>query len=159
MIKILMAFAFLCSVYPVYAGMGTDINFKGSLFEPACEFNSGKVIDINFDKVGVKKIDGIRYARTVTVNLTCRSSLGKKLMLQIQGDSVNGSVNVLKTNVSNLGISFRDNKGEPLILNRFFDSHSETAFTFIVVPVKMDAGISLPTGEFSAVATLVSSYF
>ncbi|HIE0647013.1 TPA: fimbrial protein [Serratia marcescens] len=157
--KIVLTTALTLVALPKCAGMGTEMNFKGFLFEPACEFNGGKTIDIDFGKVGIFKVDGVKYARTTTVGLNCRPSEGKKLMLQIQGDVVNGTNNVLATNAPNLGIAFRDSQGAPLAFNRFFDAHSDTTFSFISVPVKKDAGQPLDTGEFSAVATLVSSYF
>ncbi|SUI46641.1 P pilus assembly protein, pilin FimA [Serratia quinivorans] len=44
-------FLVLC-VSQIQADGGTAMNFKGRIFEPACEFNGGKTIDVNFGKVG-----------------------------------------------------------------------------------------------------------
>ncbi|WP_337039480.1 fimbrial protein [Serratia marcescens] len=157
--KTLLATVLVVAALPADAGTGTEMNFKGFLFEPTCKFNGGKTIDIDFDRVGIKRVDGVKYARTTTVSLSCRPSEGKKLMLQIQGNVVSGTSNVLDTNVPNLGIAFRDSQGTSLALNRFFNVQSDTAFSLISVPVKKDVGLPLEVGEFSAVATLVSSYF
>jgi type 1 fimbria pilin len=141
------------------AAAGTAMNFKGRIFEPACEFNGGKTIDVNFGKVGIKKVDGVKYSQLTVVNLNCKASLGKKLRLQLQGEVIGGVGNILTTNIANLGIAIQDANGGPIVLNRFFDAVDQTTFSFIAVPVKKDTAIPLGTGQFNAVATLVSSYF
>lgn len=156
---IAVALPLALAALPLHADVGTKINFKGNLFQPACELNGGKTIDIDFGKVGIKKVDGVKYAQTTTVNLNCRASEGKKLMLQIQGNTLSGRGDVVTTDTGNLGIAFQDGKGAPLFLNRFFEIQNDTAFSFIVVPIKKDLGQPLGTGQFSAIATLVSSYF
>ncbi len=143
----------------VQAEGGTEMNFKGRIFEPACEFNGGKTIDVDFGKVGIKKVDGVKYAQVTAVTLNCKESVGKKLRLQLQGEAIGGLGNILTTNVDNLGVAIQDTNGRPLVLNRFFDAVNLKTFSFIAVPIKKDAAIPLGTGQFNAVATLVSSYF
>jgi type 1 fimbria pilin len=151
-------FLVLC-VSQIQADGGTAMNFKGRIFEPACEFNGGKTIDVNFGKVGIKKVDGVKYSQFTVVNLNCKESLGKKLRLQLQGEATVGGGNILTTNIANLGIAIQDANGGPIFLNRFFDAVDQKTFSFIAVPVKKDTAIPLGTGQFNAVATLVSSYF
>lgn len=146
-------------VSQVQAEGGTPMNFKGRIFEPACEFNGGKTIDVNFDKVGIKKVDGVKYAQITAVVLNCKQGAAKKLRLQLQGEALGGMGNILTTNVNNLGIAIQNINGEPIILNKFFDAQDQKTFSFIAVPVKKDAAIPLVAGPFNAVATLVSSYF
>jgi type 1 fimbria pilin len=148
----------LC-VSQAQADGGTAMNFKGRIFEPACEFNGGKTIDVNFGRVGIKKVDGVKYSQLTVVNLNCRESLGKKLRLQLQGEAIGGVGNILTTNMANLGIALQDANGRPIVLNHFFDAPDQKTFSFIAVPVKKDAAIPLGTGQFHTVATLVSSYF
>ena len=146
-------------VSQVQAEGGTAMNFKGRIFEPACEFNGGKTIDVNFDKVGINKVDGVRYAKITAVALNCKQGVGKKLRLELQGETLGGKGNVLTTNVNNLGIAIQNINGEPIVLNKFFDALDQKTFSFIAVPVKKDTAIPLVAGPFNAVATLVSSYF
>lgn len=146
-------------VSQVQADGGTAMNFKGRIFEPACEFNGGKTIDVDFGKVGNKKVDGVKYSQLTVVNLNCKESVGKKLQLRLQGEAAGGVGNILTTNIANLGIAIQDANGGPIVLNRFFDAVDQKTFSFIAVPVKKDTAIPLGTGQFSAVATLVSSYF
>lgn len=138
---------------------GTIMNFKGRIFEPACEFNGGQTIDVNFDKVGIKKVNGVKYAKITAVTLNCKESLGKKLRLQLQGEATGGEGNILTTNIKNLGVAIQDANGRSIVLNRFFDVTDQKMFIFIAVPIKMDEAVPLETGQFHAVATLVSSYF
>ncbi|WP_447888360.1 fimbrial protein [Serratia fonticola] len=154
----LSLFLMFC-VSQVQADGGMVMNFKGRIFEPACEFNGGKTIDVNFDRVGIKKVDGVKYAQVTAVSLNCKQGGDKKLRLQLQGETLGGMGNVLTTNVSNLGIAIQDIHGEPITLNRFFDAPDPIMFSFIAVPVKKDAAMPLEAGPFNAIATLVSSYF
>ncbi|CAM4278278.1 fimbrial protein [Serratia silvae] len=151
-------FLVLC-VSQVQADGGTAMNFKGRIFEPACKFNGGKAIDVNFGKVGIKKVDGVKYSQFTVVDLNCKESPGKKLRLQLQGEAIGGVGNILTTNIANLGIALQDANGRPIALNHFFDAVDQKTFIFIAVPVKRDTTIPLGTGQFNAVATLVSSYF
>lgn len=157
----LLIFLFLwhSSLYAVDLGFGTPINFTGRLFEPGCEFNGGKRIDINFGKVGIKKVDGVKYTQTHVISMNCKRSIGKKLVIQLQGDTLPGKNSIVPTSAPNLGISFKDGSGNPLQFNKFFDAKNDTTFTLVVTPVKKDVTQPLEAGHFTAVATLVSTYF
>lgn len=138
---------------------GTPMKFHGRIFEPGCEFNSGNIIDIDFDKVGIKKVDGTKYEKKITVTMYCKKSIGKNLMLQLQASSINGKENVVPTDAANLGIEFKNANGTPIKLNQFFSTTNDTSFSFSVVPVKIDLSQPLDAGQFTATATLVSAYF
>lgn len=139
---------------------GFTMNFSGRIFRPACQFNQGQPIDVDFEKVGIKKVDGIRYAKTVAIKMKCIGGEGKQLKLQLQGIPYGNQPGVLKTDTHNLGISLRDAvSGQPIVLNVFFKATGNTEFSFIAVPMRNDSNQPLTTGYFSATATLVSSYF
>ncbi|QXO41476.1 fimbrial protein [Morganella morganii] len=138
---------------------GTQINFKGRLFEPGCEFNGGKNIDINFGLIGTKKVDGVNYAKRVDVPMNCKETEGKKLYLQIQGVVSDERDNVVKTSNDDVGVAFQDTEGNPVKLNQFFGVTSEYGYSFVAVPVKNDISKPLSAGYFISSATLVSAYF
>ncbi|MEX6224071.1 fimbrial protein [Providencia hangzhouensis] len=97
-------------------GYGTDMQFKGRLFEPGCEFNNKVDMDIDFGMIGFKKVDGKKYAKKINIPMKCKGSLNKNLYIQIQGNAVSGNNNVISTSKENLGIIFNDNIGNPITL-------------------------------------------
>lgn len=152
-------FFYSSSTSAVEFDFGTKINFSGRVFEPGCQFNNGKDIDIDFKKIGIKNIDGVNYTKTINVDIVCKKSIGKKLYFQIQGDIFLDKKDTVITNKDNLGISFKDLSGNPINLNTFYEATEESKYGFMVVPVKGNPLESLIPGNFTAVATLVSTYF
>nr|WP_272579284.1 fimbrial protein [Providencia sp. PROV265] len=140
-------------------GYGTDMQFKGRLFEPGCEFNNNVDMDIDFGMIGIKKVDGKKYAKKINIPMKCKGSLNKNLYIQIQGNVVSGHNNVISTSKENLGIIFSDNIGNPIILNKFFEAKSDSIYEFTITPIMLDMTKPLDIGYFSATATLVSTYF
>lgn len=136
------------------------MNFSGRIFRPACQFNQGQPIDVDFETVGIKRIDGVRYAKTTVIKMSCVAGEGQQLKLQLQGMPYGGQTGILKTDTNNLGISLKEAiSGQPIVLNVFFNVMEKTEFVFIATPVREDNNQDLVAGHFSATATLVSSYF
>ncbi|HCN43470.1 fimbrial protein [Proteus vulgaris] len=140
-------------------GYGTDIHFKGRLFEPGCEFNNNVDMDIDFGMIGIKKVNGKEYTKKISIPMKCKGSLDKSLYIQIQGNTVGGYNNVISTSKENLGIIFNDNIGNPIILNNFLKAKDDKLYEFIVTPIMLDMTKQLDVGYFSATATLISTYF
>lgn len=164
-------FAFIIGAYMSPALANTvDVKFKGTLLEnPPCDVYSDKGINqsiqIDFQDIGINKINGIDHQRPFTVNIDCRSytSRPSSLALSYSGDAANGfDANALQADVTGLGVRlYRNENGSVVAPNSHFTfnlpSNGFTALNFYAVPVK-DPQVNLQEGPFEAIATIALQY-
>lgn len=135
-----------------------NLAFKGTLIEPpACLINGGSSIDIDFEEVGIRKIDGVNYRKKIDYTLTCEpGTLPWEMVLRVDGAATDFELSALKTSVSDLGIRFFQST-VPLELNKELLIDPANAPALEVVPI-MRTGTSVKPGGFSASATLLVKY-
>ncbi|CUZ93809.1 putative minor fimbrial subunit StfE [Serratia marcescens] len=141
------------------ARSATNITVSVTVLAPLpCVFDGNKPIEVNFgDEVLTTRIDGGNYRMPIAYSLSC-SGQGKNAMkLQIAGNGASFNSQLLQTNVNGLGIALLRN-GTRIPLNSWQSfTYSTTLPVLEAVPVRQ-AGVELPTGEFSASATLRADY-
>lgn len=143
-------------------GYGTsalaNLTFDGTLNEPApCTINSGSNIEIDFDDIGVNKVDGHNYRKLVNYIITCSAgSLPWEMVLTVTGAATAFESSAVQTSTADLGIRLLQN-GVPFELNSQLPISPATPPVLEVVPVKR-SGTSLAPGGFSASATLLAEF-
>ncbi|NVZ50780.1 fimbrial protein [Pseudomonas sp. B6002] len=147
----------LCSV-GLCGGASANLTFSGILNEPPpCTIDAGNTIEVDFGDVAVKRVDGVKYRRSVPYTINCGpATLPWALRLSVNGTPTAFDGAAAQTNVPALGIRvFQNNL--PFSLNTPMDIVLSTPPTLEVVPVKQP-GATLPPARFAAVATLLAEY-
>ncbi|HID9655685.1 TPA: fimbrial protein [Serratia marcescens] len=138
---------------------GTDMVFFGTLnAPPPCTIDDDQLIDVDFgERVGVNKVDGQNYIKTVNYRITCEpgSTSGFTLGLKIIGTPIDFDSAALQTNIPGLGIRLLQN-GQPLQLNQRLKIEGK-APELQAVPVKKP-GVELKAGAFTVTATMLADY-
>ncbi|MEB0205514.1 fimbrial protein [Pseudomonas sp. CCC3.1] len=143
-------------------GYGTsamaNLTFSGTLnAPPPCTINSGNTIDIDFQEVGVSKVDGVNYLKPVNYIITCSAgTLPWEMVLTVKGVATSFESSALQSSVSDLGIRLLQN-GEPLPLNTLLVINPSTPPVLEAVPIKRP-GVSLGAGAFTSSATLLAQF-
>ncbi|HGL4620258.1 TPA: fimbrial protein [Citrobacter koseri] len=149
--------------YDVHAD--TDMNFHGTLIEaPPCTINNDADVFIEFgDTLGVGKIDGINYRKTVDAPIICELGASlDNLNIVFSGNPTSfdaSAVVAIQENSGNqtdLGIRIFCN-GAPVTFNESIPVDPLSPPDIEAVPVKM-SGASLSEGHFSAIATIRLEY-
>ncbi|MEL5308184.1 fimbrial protein [Serratia nevei] len=138
---------------------GSTVAVKVTVLAPLpCVLNEKQPIGIDFgNEVMTTRIDGQAYRQKVNYRLSC-SGQGKNAMrLQIKGASAAFDATALQTNVNGLAIAFEQPVGKRLPVNGWANFDYPNLPDLYAVPVKK-TGVNLPTGEFSAAATLRVDY-
>ena len=146
---------FTCLLMFASLAKAINVNFRGTLVESIpCEINRGGLIEIDFDTVIIRGIDGNKYLQTVPYTVTC-SGPGR-VRLAVQGTAASFDNTAIVTNKSGLGIRVEQN-GSPLRINQLISINLLRPPTLTVVPVANPA--SLPTaGPFTSQATIIADY-
>ncbi|MGY4638429.1 fimbrial protein [Pseudomonas sp. TE24901] len=147
----------LCSI-GLCGGALANLTFSGTLNEPPpCTIDAGNTIEIDFGDVGVKRVDGVKYRKSVPYIINCGSdTLPWVLKLTVNGTPTAFDGAAVQTNVPALGIRVFQNN-VPFPLNTPMNITLSTPPTLDVVPVKQ-AGATLAPIRFAAVATLLAEY-
>lgn len=133
-----------------------NVLFRGTLIEPpACTIND---VDIDFgDRVGVKKVDGVNYLKTIDYLISCEpGAMGLDMTLTLSGQKTSYDDAAIQTNVADLGIRVLHN-GQPFTLDTPIDVDPNNPPTLEAVPVKTP-GATLSERAFVATATLQAQY-
>jgi len=152
-IKSLILVGGLLSFQPL--SWATEVNFSGRLVESIpCVINNGGLVEVEFDNVIIRGIDGDKYRHSVPYSVNC-SGAGS-VRLSVQATAVGFDNTAIVTNKTGLGIRVEQN-GTPMRLNQFISINLMRPPTLTVVPVANPS--SLPVaGAFSARATIVADY-
>lgn len=147
-----------CLLTNMPAWAATTVSVRVTVLAPLpCVINGNQPIEVNFgDEVMTTRVNGENYRTPVDYSVTCDKPEKNGMRLLIAGTGAGFDGKLLQTNVGGLGIAFLNN-GARIALNSWQN------FTFPVlpkleaVPVKQ-ANATLPTGEFTASATLRVDY-
>ncbi|WP_235432617.1 fimbrial protein [Pragia fontium] len=134
------------------------MSFHGILVEPPpCKINDGAMVDVNFERVGVNKVDGVNYLKTLDYNITCEPGVtGLDMTLLLSGQKTSYDDAAVQTDLADLGIRVLQN-GQPFTLDTPIKIDPQSPPTLTAVPVKTP-GATLTENAFSASATLLASY-
>lgn len=143
-------------------GLGNDamanLTFSGTLNEPPpCTINSGSNIEVDFQDVGVSKVDGVNYLKPVNYTITCSAgTLPWEMVLTVRGIATSYESSAVQSSVTDLGIRMMQN-GVPLPLNTLLLINPSTPPVLEAVPIKRP-GVSLAPGAFTSSATLLAEF-
>lgn len=140
------------------SGASANLTFSGTLNEPPpCTIDAGNTIEVDFGDVGVKRVDGVRYRKSVGYTISCGAdTLPWELKLSVNGTPTGFDGAAVQTNVPELGIRIFQNN-VPFPLNTPMDINLSSPPMLEVVPVKQ-LGAVLAPAPFAAVATLLAEY-
>ncbi|MEL5308189.1 fimbrial protein [Serratia nevei] len=136
-----------------------QVQFRGTLnVPPLCSVNNGQVIDIDFgERVGVNKVDGKNYLKTVNYEIRCEpGGRGLDMGMRINADAAAYDGSVIQTSHAELGIRLLLN-GQPVALNRRMVIDAANPPLLQAVPIGRP-GAELTEGVFHAAATLLVDY-
>lgn len=144
-----------CSFIMLPLAQATNVSFKGTLVESIpCEINNGGLIEIDFDTLIIRSIDGDKYRRPVPYSVICTGT--GSVRLSVQGTPASFDNTAVVTNQSGLGIRVEQD-GSPLRINQYIAINHLLPPTLTVVPVTNPA--SLPSsGAFTSRATIIADY-
>ena len=129
----------------------SKVHLHGTLYKVSCVVNN--IQPIVFGKVGVKKVDGIRYLMPVDFSYTCDAQTDATLNLRVNGNISDFNDSAVQTDVDGLAIEIKNN-GQKIKIGDPLPSPDTAQLT--AVPVQRP-GTALSEGHFSAVATLIVS--
>ncbi|OKP24630.1 fimbrial protein [Serratia fonticola] len=152
--SLLLSFALL-AICPSQAV--ENMSFSGTLIEPPpCLVNNDKDIDVPFDRIGVKSVDGVKHRRQVDYVLDCTAGPAWSMVLTLLGPVAAFEPATLQTNIANLGIKIYQN-GEPFELGTPIAVDPLNPPLLEAVPVKKP-GTELTERTFEVTATLLADY-
>ena len=143
------------SCFSLYAA--ENLQFTGTLIESSpCIINNDEVIEIDFAKVAIDKIDGNNFIQPILCNISCR--VGPRDSVPTMKITMSGAVSDfnpagIATDVDGLGIEIRQN-GQPLRIGEGLEVSVLALPLLQAVPVKK-SGAALQEGPFEAWATLL----
>jgi type 1 fimbria pilin len=139
-----------------------NMSFKGTLREDVpCELNDGQPIDVNFETVGVNKIDGERYKQSFAIGVTCPASFDVPFKISYVGQQSRFDTSALATNIEGLGIKaqYQINGGfSDLAVGSYIGGVGSIKHYLQVVPVKNPKAVLEP-GVFNASASFRLEYY
>ncbi|CAI2526400.1 fimbrial protein [Serratia ficaria] len=139
-----------------------NMSFKGTLREDVpCEFNGGQPINVNFETIGVNKIDGERYKKSFAVDITCPSGFDVPFKISYVGKQSGFDTFALATNIDGLGIKAQQqiNGGwSDLAVGGYMGGVGSIKRHVKVVPVKSPNEVLTP-GVFNANALFRLEYY
>ncbi|UXL37119.1 fimbrial protein [Pseudomonas fragi] len=135
-----------------------NLTFEGTLIEPPpCTINSGASIVIDFEKIGVRTIDGVNHRKPVNYTITCSpGTQAWEMVLKVTGTATPFESSAVQSSVTDLGVRLLKD-GVPLALNTQVLINPAEPPMLEAVPVKK-LGSSLSLGGFTAMATLLADY-
>ncbi|WP_411753382.1 fimbrial protein [Serratia sp. (in: enterobacteria)] len=152
--SLLLSFALL-AISPSQAA--ENMSFSGTLIEPPpCLVNNGNDIDVPFDKIGVKSVDGMNHRRQIHYVLDCTAGPAWSMVLTLIGPAAAFEQATLQTNITDLGIKIYQN-GQPFELGTPIAINPQNPPMLEAVPVKKP-GTELTEGVFEVTATLLAQY-
>ncbi|GAB1437330.1 fimbrial protein [Providencia sp.] len=135
-----------------------NVEFTGTLLiPPPCTVFEDKVYLVEYKDIGLHKVDGVNFTKTINYALKCDDNLkGWDLMLTIKGNPTDFDKSALKTEIRDLGMRITQN-GLGFEINKPLKISYGQPPVLEVVPVKR-LGTTLPERPFTAIATLLAEY-
>ncbi|MBB1200820.1 fimbrial protein [Enterobacteriaceae bacterium 89] len=139
-------------------GDSLTYNFTGTfLITTPCTVNNDQPLDVSFGNVGVNRVDGVAYSKTVPYKVDCHGAADNTAaVLTITGTQTGWDNAAVITTAAGLGIELQLN-GKPLPLNQQYNTTlgALPSLTLTAVPVK-DPAATLTAETFTATATLLT---
>ena len=156
-IALMATLALLTGTGGTTTAQATGMTLHGTLIAPPpCTINDGNTIDVDFGKVGIKKIDGVNYRKALNYRISCeKGSTAWVLKLTLTGNATAFDKEALMSN-RGVGIRMYQNN-KPFTPNSTIDINLNSPPALAVVPVK-DAAKDPEKGDFMARATLRADY-
>ena len=156
-IVLLAGLTLLACMQGMSAARATGMTLHGTLIAPPpCTINDGNTIDVDFGKVGIKRIDGVNYRRALNYRITCeKGGTAWVLKLTLTGNATAFDKEALMSD-RGVGIRMYQNN-KPFTPNTTIDINLNSPPALTVVPVK-DAAQDPVKGDFMARATLRADY-
>ncbi|NCH59554.1 fimbrial protein [Cronobacter dublinensis] len=156
-------FGLLCAIPVSLAALAEDntaiITVTVTVTAAPCEINNNQVIDVDFgDSVITTDVAKGTVEKTVNYTLDCTNAApSKTLEMRISGAGADFDDKVLKTSIPELGVKIKaDGADYPLNSDLVLASvTSKPALTALLV---QQPGARLPTGDFTAGATMTVDY-
>lgn len=124
---------------------------------PACDLNNGNPIDVDFGSaVAVTDVAAGTVEKSIDYTLTCTYD-NYGLKMKILGAGASFDNDLLKTNINEMGIKITAN-GTALPLNTDLNFASAAAKPALKAILTQQPGARLPTGAFTASATMRVEY-
>lgn len=123
-----------------------------------CVINDNQMITVNFgDELYRTMIDGEHYKMLIPYTLDCANASSADLKYMIDAAPASfGNNDVIQTNIPDLGVSVLEND-QPVALSTWKNfSATQQPELYAVLEKKTD--VTLGTGKFTAVATLLIAY-
>lgn len=133
--------------------------FRGTLIEPPpCTIDDGGMVDVDFgERVGVNRVDGVKYLKALDYRITCEPGVtGLDMTLTLTGLQTGYDAAAVQTDLPDLGIRVLQN-GKPFTLNIPLGIDPKNPPMLEAVPVKTP-GATLTEGAFVATAMLKAEY-
>lgn len=135
----------------------TQVEFSGTVISPpVCQFNHGKVIEVEFNNTFTTAANG-KAIKNVDYRLTCSGNAGDKaLSMRVFGEE--GFANdVLATSLDGLGIRLYK-EGSALRLNQWFSLPKQANSMVLTAAPIFAPDSEAKTGSFQASATLMVAF-
>lgn len=133
-----------------------DVYVRGEIYSAPCKVNQGKNILVDFKDVITTRIDHDNYSEKLDYRIECQDNRARGIKLYISGPASTVDKRYLSTSATDLAVKFQaDNNLLPLNekINVQYPAQPE-----IRVVLAKKAGAKLPSGNFSANATIHIEY-
>ncbi|EAW0727648.1 fimbrial protein [Salmonella enterica] len=131
-----------------------------NVLENPCTVNNNQIIDVNFgDSVITTDAEAGKVSVPVDFTLTCDDAISNDLTMTIKGTpaSYDTDGSLLSTNLSALAIQLKEN-GLVFPFNKAINFTYPGSIPSLDAVLVVKPGERLPTGEFSAGATMIVDY-
>lgn len=137
------------------AAAADNVRFSGTLISAPCKINS---IDVDFGTRVTTDVSAGKVEQAVNYTMNCTNALpGKSLKMRITGTGTGFDSQALKTSIAALGIKMKaDDVVYPL--NSDLNFSAATAKPALKALLVQQPGARLPTGGFTATATMMVDY-
>lgn len=130
-----------------------NMSFKGTLREDVpCKINDEQPININFETIGVNKIDGERYKKSFSIKVSCPAGFDVPYKIYYVGQQSSFDALALKTNIQGLGIKAqwqRNGVFEDLRVGGAVNGQADSTLHLQAVPVRDKSADLVPGGFFA----------
>ncbi|MEQ4676386.1 fimbrial protein [Providencia vermicola] len=136
----------------------TEISIKGNLITPPpCHIDDGKEIEVDFENVSVKSIQGNDQKKQVNYQIQCGENKNNWAMyLKLNGPKSAFDLNGLSTGVDNLAVKFQLAEQDLELGKKYLIDPNNPGILWAVLVRNGSNEIS--TGDFVANATMVVEY-
>ncbi|WP_431224779.1 fimbrial protein [Serratia sp. L9] len=142
----------------VPSAQAVQVNFQGGLIEAIpCTISDGELIEVDFNDMVIRDIDGVRYSKPIPYKIDCSAAGAVRLSFRATGSSFD--IGVVQTSSPDLGIRITSN-GVPIsVLPDAYltEIDVQSPPQLMAVPVVNPAQPPSP-GAFTARAMLLAEY-